>query len=93
MIEVGRSWRCVASLDVTSMSSVKLSLSLSMFAFAQALTSTMHDCMELSSSDSPSGGADIRNYKSPANGSCVIECFDYGRQRLNIHGEKNRAKN
>ena len=33
-------------LEVTSMSSVLLSLSLSMFAVAQALTSPMHDCTE-----------------------------------------------
>ena len=33
-------------LEVTSMSSVLLSLSLSMFAIALALTSLIHDCIE-----------------------------------------------
>ena len=33
-------------LEVTSMSSVLLSLSLSMFAVAQALTSPINDCIE-----------------------------------------------
>ena len=42
MIEVGRLWRCLDLLEVTSMSSVMLSLSLSMFAVAQALTSLIH---------------------------------------------------
>ena len=51
VIEVGRLWRCLVLLEVTSMSSVLLSLSLSMFAVAQALTSPMHDCIERSSSD------------------------------------------
>ena len=37
------------------MSSVLLSLNLSMFAVAQALTSLIHDCIELSSSDILSG--------------------------------------
>ena len=37
------------------MSSVLLSLSLSMFAVAKALTSLIHDCGELSSSDILSG--------------------------------------
>ena len=46
---------------------VLLSLSLSMFTVAQALTSLMHDCIDLSSSDSLSGGADICNCKSSAN--------------------------
>ena len=45
VIEVGRLWRCLVLLEVTSVSSV-LSLSLSMFAVAQALTSLIHDCME-----------------------------------------------
>ena len=39
------------------MSSVLLSLSLSMLAVAQALTSLMYDCIELNSSDILSGGA------------------------------------
>ena len=56
------------------MSSVLLSLSLSMFAVAQALTSHIHDCIERSSSDIPSGGADICNCKSSANEWCMIEC-------------------
>ena len=46
VIEVGRLWRCLDLLDVTSMSSVLLSLSLSMFAVAQALTSLIHDFIE-----------------------------------------------
>ena len=46
MIEVGRVWRCLALLEVTSLSSILLSLSLSMFADAQALTSPMRDCIE-----------------------------------------------
>ena len=33
-------------LEVTSMSSVLLSLSLRMFTVAQALTSLIHDCIE-----------------------------------------------
>ena len=45
MIEVGRSWRCLVLLEVTSMSSVLLSLSLSMFTDAQALRSPIHDCI------------------------------------------------
>ena len=49
------------------MSSVLSSLSLSMFTFDQALTSVIHDCIERSSSDIPSGGADICNCKSLAN--------------------------
>ena len=47
VIEVGRQWRCLVLLEVTSMSSVLLSLSLCMFAVAQALTSPMHDFIEL----------------------------------------------
>ena len=74
MIEVGRSWRFLVLLEVISMSIVLLSLSLSMFAVAQALTSLIHDCIELSSSDIPSGGADIRNCKSSANEWCMTEC-------------------
>ena len=73
MIEVGRLWRCLVLSEVTSMSSVLLSLSLSMFAVAQALTSLMHDCIERSSSGIISGGADICNYKSSANEWCMIE--------------------
>ena len=46
VIEVGRLWRCLDLLEVTSISSVSLSLSLSMFAVAQALTSLIHDCIE-----------------------------------------------
>ena len=46
VIEVGRLWRCLVLLEVTSMSSVLLSLCLSMFAVAQALTSLIHDCIE-----------------------------------------------
>ena len=46
VIEEGRLWRCLVLLDVTSMSSVLLSLSLGMFVVAQALTSLMHDCIE-----------------------------------------------
>ena len=36
----------ISSLEVTRMSSVLSSLSFSMFAVAQALTSLMHDCIE-----------------------------------------------
>ena len=46
VIEVGRLWRCLVLLEVTSMSYILLLLSLSMFAVAQALTSLMHDCIE-----------------------------------------------
>ena len=56
------------------MSSVLLSISLRMFAVAQALTSLIHDCIELSSSDIQSGGADIRNCNSPGNEWCMTEC-------------------
>ena len=49
------------------MSSVLLSLGSSMFAVTQALTSLMHDCIEISSSGIPSGGADICNRMSSAN--------------------------
>ena len=56
------------------MSSVLLSLSLSMFAVAQALTSFMHGCIELCSSDMLSGVADISNCMSSANEWCMIEC-------------------
>ena len=45
VIEVGRLWRYLVLLEVTSMISLLLSLSLSMFAVAQALTSLVHDCM------------------------------------------------
>ena len=48
------------------MSSVLLSLSISMFTVAQALTTTIHDCIEWSSSDILSAGADIGNCKSSA---------------------------
>ena len=56
------------------MSSVLMSLSLSMFAVAQALTSLMHDCIELGSWDILLGGAAICNCKSSANEWCMIEC-------------------
>ena len=46
VIEVGKLWRCLVLLEVTSMSSVLLSLSLSMFAVTQALTSLINDCIE-----------------------------------------------
>ena len=45
VIEVGRVWRCLVLLEVSSISYVLLSLSLSMSAVAQALTSLMHDCI------------------------------------------------
>ena len=48
-------------------------ISLSMFAVAKALTSPMHHCIELSSSDILSGGADICNCKSSANECCMVE--------------------
>ena len=56
------------------MSSVLLSISLSMFAVLQALTSHIHDCIEGSSSDFQSGGADICNCMSSANEWRMIEC-------------------
>ena len=59
---------------MTSMSYVLLSLSLSMFAVAQALTSLIHDCIKLNSSDILSGGADICNCKSSVNEWCMIKC-------------------
>ena len=46
VIEVGRLWRCLVLLEVTSMSYVLLSLNLSMFTVAQAFTSPIHDCIE-----------------------------------------------
>ena len=61
-------------LEVTSMSSVLLSLSLSMFVVAHTLTSHMHDFIELCSSDIQSGGTDISNSSSSANEWCMIEC-------------------
>ena len=54
-------------LVLTSMSSVFLLLSLSMFAVAQPLTSHIYDFIELSSSDILLEGADICNCKSSAN--------------------------
>ena len=57
-------------LEVTSMSSVFLSLSLSIFAVDHVLTSPMHDCIEFCSSDILSGGADICNCRSSANQWC-----------------------
>ena len=56
------------------MSSVLLSLGLSMFAVAQALTSHIHDCIKISSSEIQSGGADIHGCKSSAIEWHVIEC-------------------
>ena len=56
------------------MNTVLLSLTFSMFAFARALTSPMHDCIERSSSDILSGGADICICMSSANEWCMIEC-------------------
>ena len=55
VMEVGRLWRCLVLFEVTCMSSVLLSFSLSMFAVAKALTSPIHDCLERSSSDILSG--------------------------------------
>ena len=46
VIEVGRVWRCLVLLEVKSMSYVLLSLSLSMFAVAQDMTSPILDCIE-----------------------------------------------
>ena len=51
-----------------------LSLSLSMFIVAQALTSLIHGWIELSSSDIISGVAVICSCKSSANEWCMIEC-------------------
>ena len=45
-----------------------------MFAVAQALTSLIHDCIEWSSSDILSGGADICSCRSSANEWYMIEC-------------------
>ena len=74
VIEVGRLWRCLVLLEVTSMSSVLLSLSFGMFAVAQSLASLIHDCIERSGSDILFGGADICNCKSSADECCMIEC-------------------
>ena len=74
VIEVDILWRCLVLLEVTSMSSILLSLSLCMFAVANALTSLIHDCIEWSSSDIPSGGADICSCMSSANESSMTEC-------------------
>ena len=93
VIEVGRLWRCLVNLEVTSMSSVFLWLSSSMLAVDQALSSHIHDCIEWSSSDILSGGAYICNYTWSANEWCMIVWVNNGWQRLNIHGEKHRAKN
>ena len=46
VIDVGRLWRYLVLLEVTSMSSVLLSLSLGMLVVAQASTSHVHDCIE-----------------------------------------------
>ena len=73
MIEVGRVWRCLVLLDVTSMSYVLLALTLSIFAVAQYLTSHMHDCIQCSSSDILSEGADNCNCTSSANDWCMLE--------------------
>ena len=65
------------------MSSVLLSLSLSMFAVAQALTSLIQDCIELSSSDILSGGAELyaelQNVKN-----CLQKIFLYEIRRRTI---------
>ena len=42
----GRLWRLFVLIEVTSMSSFLLSLSLGTFAVAQALVSLIHDCIE-----------------------------------------------
>ena len=75
------------------MSSFLLSLGLGMFAVAQAVTSLIHDCIEWSSWDILSGGADICNCKSSANECCMIEWVNNDRQRPIINGEKHSAKN
>ena len=96
MIEVGRLWRCIVLLEVTSISSVLLSKIKTKIKHVRScphLTSLIHDCIERSSSDIPSGGADICNCKSSANEWCMIVQVNNGRQRLNIHDEKHRAKN
>ena len=56
------------------MSSVLLSLCLGMFAVAQSLTSLIHDCIEISSSDISSGGVDICNSRSSENEWYMIGC-------------------
>ena len=53
-----------SSLEETRMSSVLLSLSLSLFAVAQALTSHTHNFLESSTSDILFWGADISSCKS-----------------------------
>ena len=73
MIEVGRLWRCLVLLEVTSIGAILMSFSLSMFAVAQDLTSLIHDCIECSSSDILSGGADICNCRISANEWCVSQ--------------------
>ena len=45
-----------------------------MFAVAKALISLIHDCIESSSSDILSGGADICSCMSSANERGMIEC-------------------
>ena len=45
-----------------------------MVAVAQALTSLIHDYIDLSNFDTLSGGVDICNCKSFANEWCMIEC-------------------
>ena len=45
VIDAGRLWRRSVLLEVTSMSSVLLSLSLSMFTVAQVLTSLIQHCI------------------------------------------------
>ena len=56
------------------MSSVLLSLILRMIPVVQALTSPIHDCIERSSLDILSGGANICSCMSSVNEWCMIEC-------------------
>ena len=57
------------------MSYVLLSLSLSMFAVDQALTSLILYCIELTNFDILSGGAEMRKCMSSSNHQwCEIEC-------------------
>ena len=70
------------------MSSV-LSLSQSMFAVVQDLTSPMQDCNERSSSCILPAGADNCNCRSSANEWCMIECESIMADRGLVHMVKN----
>ena len=67
LINVGRQLRFLVPIEVNSVSSVMLSLSLSMFAAAQTLTSFLHYCIEWNSLDILAGGVFICICMSSAN--------------------------